>query len=70
MSDERMGLAGTLALLAITVAVLFGVALTGDGEAPARVADSTGPGAGATLDSDELLELSLRVSPAVARRAY
>ena len=65
-----MGLAGTLALLAATVAVLFGVALTRDDE----VATPVGEGAAATTrrtersTPDELLELSLERSPAVARR--
>ncbi|MDQ2676774.1 MAG: hypothetical protein M3Y34_08195, partial [Actinomycetota bacterium] len=67
MSDERMGLAGTLALLAATVAVVFGVALSRDGPS-AGLAESGAAPAGAVLDSDELLELSLELSPAVARR--
>ena len=62
-----MGPAGTLALLATTVAVLFGVALTRDDEVPTPVEESAAE-ADADLDSDELLELSLELSPTVARR--
>jgi hypothetical protein len=68
MSDERMGLAGTLALLATTVAVIFGVALTRDDDVPTPIEESAAPEASATLDSEELLKLSLELSPAVARR--
>jgi hypothetical protein len=68
MSDERMGLAGTLALLAATVAMLFGVALTGDDEAPTRIEESGTQAPAAKLDSDELLDLSVELSPTVARR--
>ena len=64
-----MGFAGTLALLAATVAVLFGVALSRDDEVSTPVDDPAAPAAPATeLDSDELLELSLGRAPAVARR--
>ncbi len=64
-----MGLAGTLALLAATVAVLFGVALTTEDECPRRSRKTplTRPRP-TPLDSDELLALSLELSPAVARR--
>ncbi len=63
-----MGLAGTLALLAATVAVLFAVALTTDDEVATPVNKGTAAEPAPTLDSDELLELSLELSPAVARR--
>ncbi len=68
-----MGLAGTLALLAATVSVLFTVALSVDEGAGANAltnvggeTDSANPAA--TLDSDELLKLSLARTPVVARR--
>ena len=38
-----MGLAGTLALLAATVAILFGVALTRDDEAPTALDEAAPP---------------------------
>jgi len=63
-----MGLAGTLALLAATVAVLFAVALTTDDDVATPVEEGAATETEPTLDSDELLELSLEVSPAVARR--
>jgi hypothetical protein len=68
MSDERMGLAGTLALLAATVAMLFGIALTRSDEPPTRLEESGTQAAAPKLDSEELLELSVELSPAVARR--
>ena len=68
MGDERMGLAGTLALLATTVAILFGVALTRDDEAPTALDEAAPPEAAATLDSNELLDLSVDLAPVVARR--
>ncbi len=69
MTDERMGLAGTLGLLAATVAVLFAVALSSEGDAGSAVGGSS-PGAEAAvgLDADQLLELSLERTPSVARR--
>jgi hypothetical protein len=65
-----MGLAGTLALLAATIAVVFGVALTRDDSATALDERASGQAGGpsAELDSDELLELSLERTPEVARR--
>ncbi len=67
-----MGLAGTLALLAATVVAIFGVALSVEDGGSSAIADTaTGaePGAPAPkLDSDELLELGLERTPAVARR--
>lgn len=60
-----MGLAGALALLAATVAAVFGVALTRDDEVAIPVGTA---GATATLDSDELLRLSIERAPAVVRR--
>ena len=67
-----MGLAGTLALLAATVAVLFAVALAVDGErhapAVAGMDEARDPAPAAALDSDELLKLSLERAPVVARR--
>jgi hypothetical protein len=70
MRDERMGLAGTLALLAASVAVLFGVALSVDPEVNPDIAGApAGPSEpAATLDSDELLRLGLKRAPTVARR--
>lgn len=69
MTDERMGLAGTLGLLAATVAVLFAVALSSEGNAGSAVGGSS-PGAEAAvgLDADQLLELSVERTPSVARR--
>ena len=65
-----MGLAGTLALLASSVAALFGVALSVDEREIPRI-EATGlatqPPA-AELDSKELLELGLERAPVVARR--
>ena len=63
-----MGLAGTLALLAATVAMLFGVALTRDDGVRTPLEDSGTQAPAAKLDSDELLDLSVKLSPAVARR--
>ncbi|MDX6588240.1 MAG: hypothetical protein QOI31_2713 [Solirubrobacterales bacterium] len=63
-----MGLAGTLALLAATVAVLFGVALARDDDVATPVDEGAAAAPEPTLDSDELLELSLELSPTVARR--
>ncbi len=58
-----MGLAGTLALLAATVAAVFGVALSTDEGASSPVGDAGAPADGAEpaakLDSDELLKLGL-----------
>ena len=73
MTDERMGLAGTLALLAATVAVLFAVALGVDDDRVPSVAAGTSEEPApdepaAKLDSGELLDLSLERSPIVARR--
>ena len=72
MSDERVGLAGTLALLATTVAAVFGVALlTDDGGSTTIAGTATGaepPAPTPKLDSDELLELGLERTPDVARR--
>jgi len=73
MTDERMGLAGTLALLAATVAVLFAVALGVNDDRVASVAAGTSDEPApdkpaAKLDSGELLDLSLERSPIVARR--
>jgi hypothetical protein len=71
MSDERMGLAGTLALLAATIAVIFGIALSRDDEVSTPVDESSAAQAAAPqrpLDSDELLKLSLELAPSVARR--
>ncbi|HYH61208.1 MAG TPA: hypothetical protein VD766_05030 [Solirubrobacterales bacterium] len=73
MSDTRMGLAGTLALLAATVAGVFGVALSTEDRSSAAIADTAGSSADEAasqpkLDSDELLELGLELTPAVARR--
>ena len=66
MNERAQALAGTLALFAATVAVLFGVALTTEDEGTGSLgADSV---ADASLDSEELLDLSLEVAPAVARR--
>ena len=71
MTTERIGLAGTLALLAATVAVIFGVALTRDDDL-STPSGPEGPGGieatGAELDSDELLALSVERAPAVARQ--
>ena len=64
-----MGLAGTLALLAATVAVLFGVALTTDDDvATPALGEAAAQEPEPTLDSDELLELSLECHPRCARR--
>lgn len=72
MGDERMGLAGTVALLATTIAVVFGVALSTEDRASSRVSE-TSAGAAADepapkLDSEELLQLGLDRAPTVARR--
>ena len=67
--SSRLSLAGTLALLAGTVALLFAVHLTRDeGEAPA-VAGSAPPAESATqLDPEGLLELGVERTPVVAER--
>ncbi len=71
MNDSSAALPGTLALFAATVAVIFGVALTRDDEVATPVSPEAAPAsdaAGAKLDSDELLDLSVERAPAVARR--
>jgi hypothetical protein len=64
VQDPRQGLAGTLALLALTVVALFALALAegepGDGTVPEERA------AEATLDPEELLELGAASTPRVA----
>jgi hypothetical protein len=68
MSDERMGLAGTLALFAATIAVLFAIALTTDDDVATPLEEASEQAPAAKLDSDELLDLSVDLSPAVTRR--
>jgi hypothetical protein len=68
MADQRMGLAGTLALLAATIAVIFGVALSRSDEVSTPVESGTVEEPSTTLDSDELLKLGIERAPAVARR--
>ncbi len=66
-----MGLAGTLALLAATIAVVFGVALSRDDDVSTPVDEGDSAQAAEVqtpLDSNELLELSLELAPSVARR--
>ena len=66
-----MGLAGTLALLAATIAVVFGVALSRDDDVSTPVDEGASAQAAelqTPLDSDELLKLSLELAPDVARR--
>lgn len=67
VGDAGKPLAGTLALLAATFAILLASALANDAAPPSPAATPPAvPAAG--LDPDALLELSLRLTPGVARR--
>lgn len=65
MTDPRLGLAGTVALIAGTAAALFAVALTAEDRAPVALESTAGSPA---TDPERLLELSATRTPRVARR--
>jgi hypothetical protein len=72
VQDPRHALVGTLALLAATVATLFGLALaepeTGSELAAAGEPEPAAAEPAPALDPDRLLELGVARTPAVARR--